>query len=535
MPAVRKLANYLDENPKLLYIACLLLVLPALLINLGIMPLQADEKYRALVAIELRLTDNWWVPTINGDYYYNKPPIFNWMVNGLYAIFGESEFTLRLATIIPLLGFAATLFVIVKKHFNTKIAFLTAFALITMNRFLFYDTLLGLIDTLFSWLTFLQLYFIVIYYQRKDYKRLYLYSYILMGVGTLLKGLPSIAFQGMSLLTIFLYHRNIKGLFSIWNFIGLPIAVAIPAAYFWKYNQYNDAMAFLTNLFFESSKRFESEWWQPIAHFFIFPFKGLIGQIFPWAILVIVLFKNHLFKTIKGQPVLFYLLLLLLTNIIPYWISPENRPRYLFMFYPIILLLFIYLYETADPLSRRKQLTNMVLFSFSAVLAVGFLVPLFVEHAYLQYIDYLPLKAIGFFVALGLLAWLIGRLKQQKLIVVTLYMLVCRLAFDVMVLPVRGETEPVCQTRDDLIPIVEMTQGKPLYLHHLTPLDEMQSYYITKGRGELLTRKEFIEPGNYYIMPYYIAAIFRMKVLYQFHTHFIPDPLALAFLPEEDE
>lgn len=530
---MQKLATYLDENPKVLYGVILLLILPALLINLGMMPLLADEKYRALVALEIRLNDNWLVPTVNGLPYFRKPPVFNWLVNGLFFVFGESEFSLRLATVIPLLGFAATLFVVVKKHFTTKIAFLTAISLITISRVLFYDSMLGLIDTLFSWVTFLQLYVIVIYYQKKDYQKLYLLSYILMAVGILLKGLPSIAFQGISLLTIFLYHKDIKGLFSIWNFIGLPIAAGIVSAYFLAYNQYNDASAFLLKLFTESSKRFESEWWEPIVHFIIFPFKGILGQIFPWAFLVIMLGKNHLMRAVKEQRVLFYLLLLTLTNIIPYWISPENRPRYLFMFYPIITLLFIYLYETSELLTRRLQLTNMFLFAFCALLSIGFLVPVFVQHYYLDYIPYLMPKAIGFFLVLALLTWLLGTIKKQKLLILCAFILICRIGFNVMVLPVRAETEPDALHRKALVEVNKILQDKPVRVLRHTPLDEMQSYYISKTKGAIVERVETPTAGYYYITTEKLAKKYDMKIVHKFNATYQDYILCIALLPED--
>ena len=52
----------------------LLLLIPALFINLGMSPLIADEATRGLVAFEMHHTGNLITPTINGEYYFNKPP-----------------------------------------------------------------------------------------------------------------------------------------------------------------------------------------------------------------------------------------------------------------------------------------------------------------------------------------------------------------------------------------------------------------------------------------------------------------------------
>ena len=64
------------SNTLWVILACLLL-LPALLINLGLMTFIDDEAIRALVALEMKWSGNFITPTLHGEYYYNKPPLFN--------------------------------------------------------------------------------------------------------------------------------------------------------------------------------------------------------------------------------------------------------------------------------------------------------------------------------------------------------------------------------------------------------------------------------------------------------------------------
>ena len=80
------------------------------------LPLFADEPTRALVAIEMMFSDNYWVPTIQGEFYYNKPPLYNWIIAGLFTVTGSmSEFIFRLPSVIPLLLFGLTIFLWTKK------------------------------------------------------------------------------------------------------------------------------------------------------------------------------------------------------------------------------------------------------------------------------------------------------------------------------------------------------------------------------------------------------------------------------------
>ncbi|WP_367328714.1 ArnT family glycosyltransferase, partial [Lentimicrobium sp.] len=79
----------------------IILLLPlALFTNLGLMPLISDEPTRAVVTLEMILSGNFITPTINGDFYYNKPPLFNWILAGFVKVAGvENEFIFRLPTV----------------------------------------------------------------------------------------------------------------------------------------------------------------------------------------------------------------------------------------------------------------------------------------------------------------------------------------------------------------------------------------------------------------------------------------------------
>ena len=84
-----------------------LLCFPAFLIHLGIIGFIGDEGIRALVAFEMKMSGNFIVPTLNGEFYFNKPPLYNWMIYGLSMLFGYfGEWPSRLTTLISLGGFA---------------------------------------------------------------------------------------------------------------------------------------------------------------------------------------------------------------------------------------------------------------------------------------------------------------------------------------------------------------------------------------------------------------------------------------------
>ncbi|MEO0338168.1 MAG: hypothetical protein AAF242_03045, partial [Bacteroidota bacterium] len=63
-----------------LWYAFYVLLLFGLFGALDIMDLRGEEPRRALVAWEMIQSGNYWQPRIQDWPYYNKPPIFNWML-----------------------------------------------------------------------------------------------------------------------------------------------------------------------------------------------------------------------------------------------------------------------------------------------------------------------------------------------------------------------------------------------------------------------------------------------------------------------
>ena len=56
------------------------LLVPALFLNLGDNRFIEDEGTRGIVAMEMIYQNDFITPTISGEYYYNKPPGYNWII-----------------------------------------------------------------------------------------------------------------------------------------------------------------------------------------------------------------------------------------------------------------------------------------------------------------------------------------------------------------------------------------------------------------------------------------------------------------------
>ncbi|MDX1940059.1 MAG: glycosyltransferase family 39 protein [Saprospiraceae bacterium] len=501
MPDATSQNTYHQQLSKWLPIAAIVLLAPALLINLGLLAFIDDEAIRSLVALEMKLSGNYITPTLNGEFYYNKPPLYNWVILLFFNVTNSiSEFSARIPTLVCLIGYAATIYYFFKKHYNAKIAFLNAFFLITCGRILFYDSMLGLIDIGFSWAIFTS--FMVIYhqYQKQNFWLLFLISYLLTALGFLMKGLPAVVFQGFTLLAFFIYQKQFRKLFSIQHIIGGLLFVAIVGGYYLIYNEYNSLSNVFKTLFSESSKRTVVNFgiWKTILHLFTFPFE-MIYHFLPWALMIVYFIRKNIMKLILQDKFITYNLLIFLANILVYWTSVEVYPRYLLMHAPLIFSTFIHLYYIhKKENSFTFQVLDKIYFSFLIIIAIGSFAPLLLQQT--QGVPYLYLKSLSVSAALVLLLWLYWKLPNERLAVMIVFLLVFRIGFNWFVLPDRNANDFGDLCRQTSIDVGRKFADQKLYLYKKTELQTTNSFYLTNERQQIVRRRlgDF-EPNAIYI------------------------------------
>jgi len=473
------------KNVHYCYLIAFVLVLPALLINLGAMPLVADEPTRALVALEMYFSDNYIVPTINGEYYYNKPPLYNWLLAGLYHLTGQmNEWVIRFPTVFSILIFAFIIFVFVRKYTDTRTAVFTILAYITCGRVLFYDSFLGLIDTLFSALIFLN--FMVLYQfdKKNEYAKLFLWSYLIMTVAYFLKGLPALVFEAISLLALAALRRKIRFLFSGYHFLGIGIFVLFLLAYYSQYLRYNTIDVLVKTLITESTKRTAAAHGaiESLLHLFSFPFEVVL-HFLPWTAPLFLLLKRSSRRFILENDFLKYNLVMLLANIAVYWLSPETRPRYLFMFLPPVFILSFSLLTQESNLKFRTVMEKIFLF----LLVLFVIAPLTIP-----FVPMIP--AVGMkwgkviLLSLSMLLILLFYLQnnQERLFLFCIALLVARIGFDWFVFPSRLQTEPQVAYRSEAIKVGQFTKGQPMALYKYSAINHDISFYVSRERGGIL-------------------------------------------------
>ncbi len=178
-----------------------------------------DEAIRAIVAFEMIQRGDFITPTIGGEPYLMKPPLFNWILVFFFQLTGSwSETIIRLPVIISIILFGATIFLFTRKEFGNRVALVNALAFITYGRIIFYESLHGLIDVTFSWLTYTFFMLSWHFFNRKKYLALFLAAYAITAVSYLLKGLPSLFFAAVTLLVLFHPGQTIQDAVQLASF-----------------------------------------------------------------------------------------------------------------------------------------------------------------------------------------------------------------------------------------------------------------------------------------------------------------------------
>lgn len=483
----------MKRRPTAPVILFLLLLLPALLWNLGRECIIEDEAIRGLVAQEMMLRGDYITPTLNGEYYYKKPPVYNWFIAASFTLNGKAnEWALRLPTVIFLLFFAWLIFRIGKQEINPNVGLLAAVAFLTNGRILFYDSMKGLIDTAFSMVIFLLFYWVYRLSKQKKWQRLFLVAYALMSLAFLLKGLPALVFLGLTLLSWLIYLGEWRRLFHWAHFQGVLISVILLGGYLLLYGMRHDSIQLLKVFLLESSKAtpVEQGIWATFQHLALFPLD-LVYHFLPWTILFVFLIRRDLLTQLKEHTFLVFCALIFFANIWVYWLSPRVFPRYLFMFLPLMFYVFFYFYENGAV--KMKRAVEWILGGLLMLASLG--LPFALMSNRVSAIDYAPWLLIGSSLAILCLLYFFYREKSDRLLWFACGLLILRIVFNGLVIPARLTTEfasavlkpetlkTAHKYQDSKLTIIGVENTYDQYSYYTN------SFYLSSITGQMVARK----------------------------------------------
>jgi len=521
----------LFKSKNLYFSAFILVFLVALFHNIGLTALTADEPTRTVVAMELDYNDNLFVSTLNGVYYYNKLPIYNWIILGLYKITdSKAEWVSRLPTVLSLIAFCVVIFQWSKKYLGNQSAFLAAIIFATCSRILFYDSMLGLIDMFFGLLIFISFICVYEFHKKERLALLFVSTYSIMSVCFLMKGLQAIAFQGMTLLGWFIFQKQFKKLFGWQHFLGIGTSLGVISLFFFFYTQTNSLDELVSTLWSESSKRTvgkSSSWVNDLIHLLTFPVKNVLLDILPWGAIFFFLFNKGIRQQFIKQPLVSFSLIILGANIIVYWLSPETRGRYLFPHYGLLSILMSILItktEVHTKLGWLLKVSNKItlgLFICSILaLVLFYFLPEF-NLELLSKIKQTPNFYSGIWIAFIIALLTLGLSKSTHTTATLSFVLVLigsRALFNSFIIPSRLVTERTEFYKSESLRLAHSYNSKPLKIVEYTPINHGMSHYIMVEQDRLIPRikLEDIQPNEFYLVDKNLSENAGLTIIDQF-------------------
>ena len=321
-----------------------LLCIWVLFYRAGQMPLRAEEPRRAVVSMEMAYNNEFIMPTIHNEAYLNKPPIFNWLQVLSFRIFGNfGAFAARFPGLLFLLFTAINVSWFSKKYF-ARDGFLPGLMVLSCADILFYGSInAGEIDLFYAFISSAQLFTILLSF-KKHRQSLLVVSFILMAVGVLTKGLPSLAIQFISLLVLFLFRENRKKFNFLGTIFGLFVGSLILFCFFYSYGKKADAWAYIFNIIGESGQKASHN-----SSSLFTAFRGILSNTLtllklslPWVLIPIVLkIKKKNLLPSKTHSRLYFILGF---NLLIYLISGTLKERYIYPFVPLFSVIIYQLY-----------------------------------------------------------------------------------------------------------------------------------------------------------------------------------------------
>lgn len=471
--------------------------------HLGVIPLHttADECRRALVPLEMHLTGDWLTPTINGEVYLNKPPLFNQIVAVSYSFFGGySPFALRFPVVMSILLNGLVIYWVMRRHVSVSVAGLSALAFMTNWRTLTLDSIQGLLEhtlTLFLYTGFMLIYILG---EKRKFLLLFTSAYLIMAIGFMIKGLPAIAHMGLGLGLYCFWSGNRKQLWGASHFIGLAVFGLLLIAYYIPFLRHNSLSIWQVfgTLTSESTKRYGLA---GLGHFLYnlidFPLD-VLRHFLPWTVFMVFLFRKSWNAILRENRFIFFNALLFAVNIPIYWVAELKSPHYLYFLLPMFFAVCFYFWERTAVTDYRHRAVEFV---FGGIMGMAILAAIYFPFTnLLAGISQVALKSSILVFGLSGTLFLFYRLPAMRMFFFVAALIWVRLAFNWFVMPQRVSDQMVFPQLADQIQ--NIVQEKPLHIMASYPAGYYDpiTFPLEWRRKEILRMAVQPDSNGYFLM-----------------------------------
>jgi 4-amino-4-deoxy-L-arabinose transferase-like glycosyltransferase len=479
-----------------------ILYLFSLLLNLGVQPVFLEEPRRALIAMEMVENQNYIVPTQLGEYYYKKPPVFNWILIASARLFGDfTPWALRLPTVLSTILAGLLLYLVGRRYVSHLYGWTLALLFCTGGAVYYYFSLIGEIDLFYTLVTMACFFSIFHFQQQQQWLGLFGSAYALAAIGLLTKGLPSVPFLGLSLVGWLVYTRDWLKLFTWQHLAGIVLFVLIIGGYALTYDTYNPIGNYFNELFSESVNRtaVENSVVRFLNHLLVFPLDTIKDSL-PGVLLLLFLIRKDWKMMLRSHPLVAFSVLAFLLNFSIYWLSPGARQRYIYMLYPFLLIIGLYAFNHKEGARTWVRTAFRVL----VWIAIAVAIPASLALNFIPAFDFLDNRwGISILISLcfATIGWLYYNDTGRPLIWLLFAGVMFRLLFDLAILPQRAFESAGQVNRDKAEEIHEIVQDAPLYVYKDGRFSYTTVYYLNRLRKQALRQSDELQDNAYYIVP----------------------------------
>lgn len=243
---------------------------------------EPDEGRYAEIPREMIELHDFVTPHLNYVKYFEKPPLYYWMVAGSFMLFGQNEFAARFPTVLSaLLGILLAYFV-GRNVFDRRTGLLAALALGSSLGYLAHARISIIDMTLTLCLSAALSFFLIASREGQDRKGLFYHLfYIFAALAVLAKGLIGIILPGAIIFFYVLVSRRWHILKEMRLLTGVPLFLLVAAPWFILVSIKNLEFSrfFFIHEHFERYLTKVHSRYQP----FWFFIPVLIGLLFPWS------------------------------------------------------------------------------------------------------------------------------------------------------------------------------------------------------------------------------------------------------------
>ena len=271
--------------------------------GIGSYPLMdIDETRYASMAHDMFKTKDFMTLYLNGDYFFEKPPLYFWIECLSFALFGKvTEFTVRFP--VALMGFLSSFLVyfVGKKVVSKNFGIISSVILATSAEF-FILSKFAILDIVLCFCTTFSIFFgfMTLFCKEENKKYFWWLFYIFSGLAVLAKGIPGFVLPFGTMFFSYIVAKRVKELFKPIFFIpGTILFLLIVLPWHLIMLQKHDPLFFNEYIMKHHIARFTTSAELGRKQPFYFFILTILGGFFPWTLVCIASCKTWLRKIVK--------------------------------------------------------------------------------------------------------------------------------------------------------------------------------------------------------------------------------------------